>query len=107
MHRMLEQCSLLPLWRPDREGSTGAARHWTVVAQDRGFFKEEYSNLGTQVNLVDPGTQQLVGADAAMLDRGGLSIAQRMVYPGNREGERHRRGGGVWFRALQIRYCIS
>lgn len=54
---------------------------WTVVAEAKGFFKEEYDKLGTKVKLVDPGTQQLVGAEAAMLDRGGLAIAQRMVYP--------------------------
>lgn len=54
---------------------------WTVVAQAKGFFKDEYGKLGTQVNLVDPGTQQLVGAESAMLDRGGLAVAQRMVYP--------------------------
>jgi sulfonate transport system substrate-binding protein len=54
---------------------------WTVVAQAKGFFKAEYDKLGTQVNLVDPGTQQLVGAESAMLDRGGLAVAQRMVYP--------------------------
>lgn len=54
---------------------------WTVVAQAKGFFKAEYDKLGTQVSLVNPGTEQLVGAESAMLDRGGLAVAQRMVYP--------------------------
>jgi len=54
---------------------------WTVVAQAKGFFKDEFGKLGTAVSLVDPGTTQLVGAEAAMLDRGGLAVAQRMVYP--------------------------
>lgn len=54
---------------------------WTVVAQAKGFFKEEFDKLGTEVKLVDPGTTQLIGAEAAMLDRGGLAVAQRMVYP--------------------------
>jgi ABC-type nitrate/sulfonate/bicarbonate transport system substrate-binding protein len=54
---------------------------WTVVAQDKGFLKAEYDPLGTKVTLIDPGTTQLAGAEAAMLDRGGLAIAQRMMYP--------------------------
>lgn len=54
---------------------------WTVVAQAKGFFKEEFDRLGTEVKLVDPGTNQLIGAEAAMLDRGGLAVAQRMIYP--------------------------
>jgi sulfonate transport system substrate-binding protein len=54
---------------------------WTVVAQAKGFFKVEFDKLGTEVKLVDPGTTQLIGAEAAMLDRGGLAIAMRMIYP--------------------------
>jgi len=54
---------------------------WTVVAQAKGIFKEEFGKLGTQVTLVDPGTTQLIGAESAMLDRGGLAFAQRMIYP--------------------------
>ena len=54
---------------------------WTVVALDQGFLQEEYGKLGTKVELVDPGTNQLVGTESALLDRGGLAIAQRMMYP--------------------------
>ncbi|MBV9237199.1 MAG: ABC transporter substrate-binding protein [Xanthobacteraceae bacterium] len=54
---------------------------WTVVALKKGFLQEEYNKLGTKVNLVDPGTTQLIGAESALLDRGGLAIAQRMIYP--------------------------
>jgi sulfonate transport system substrate-binding protein len=54
---------------------------WTVVALKKGFLQEQYDKLGTKVNLVDPGTTQLVGAESALLDRGGLAIAQRMIYP--------------------------
>jgi ABC-type nitrate/sulfonate/bicarbonate transport system substrate-binding protein len=54
---------------------------WTVVAREKGILAAEYGPLGTAVTLVDPGTTQLVGAEAALLDRGGLAIAQRMMYP--------------------------
>jgi ABC-type nitrate/sulfonate/bicarbonate transport system substrate-binding protein len=54
---------------------------WTAVAQAKGFFEAEYGKLGTKVTLVDPGSTQLIGAEAAMLDRGGLAVAQRMMYP--------------------------
>jgi len=54
---------------------------WTVVAREKGFLAAQYDRLGTQVTLLDPGTTQLIGAEAAMLDRGGLAIATRMMYP--------------------------
>jgi hypothetical protein len=40
---------------------------WTVVALKKGFLQEEYDKLGTKVNLVDPGTTQLVGAESALI----------------------------------------
>lgn len=54
---------------------------WTVVAQAKNFFEPEFGKLGTKVNLVDPGSHQISGAEAALLDRGGLAVAQRMMYP--------------------------
>ena len=55
---------------------------WTVVAQDKGILKEEFDKIGTtEIRLLDPGTTQMSGAEAALLDRGGLAFAQRMMYP--------------------------
>jgi sulfonate transport system substrate-binding protein len=57
-------------------------RPWTVVAKQKGFLKEEFDRVGIpEVNLVATGTAELVGAESAALDRGGIAIAQRMVYP--------------------------
>jgi sulfonate transport system substrate-binding protein len=55
---------------------------WTTVALRKGILKEEFDKIGTrQIKLLNPGTTELSGAEAAMLDRGGLAIAQRMMYP--------------------------
>lgn len=55
---------------------------WTVVAYAKGFLQQAYAEIGTKdVRLVDPGTTQLSGSEAALLDRGGLALAQRMMYP--------------------------
>ena len=55
---------------------------WAVVALKTGILKEEFDKIGTrQIQLLNPGTSELSGAEAAMLDRGGLAIAQRMMYP--------------------------
>jgi ABC-type nitrate/sulfonate/bicarbonate transport system substrate-binding protein len=55
---------------------------WTSVALKKGFLQEEFAKIGTtQIRLLNPGTSELSGAEAAMLDRGGLAIAQRMMYP--------------------------
>lgn len=57
-------------------------RPWTVVAQEKGFLKEEFDKIGvTKVNLIASGTAELVGAESAALNNGGIAIAQRMVYP--------------------------
>ncbi len=55
---------------------------WTVVALKTRILKEEFDKIGTtQIQLLNPGTSELSGAEAAMLDRGGLAFAQRMMYP--------------------------
>jgi ABC-type nitrate/sulfonate/bicarbonate transport system substrate-binding protein len=55
---------------------------WTTVGLKKGFLQEEFDKIGTrQIRLLNPGTTELSGAEAAMLDRGGLAIAQRMMYP--------------------------
>jgi sulfonate transport system substrate-binding protein len=55
---------------------------WTVVAFAKGFLQDAFARIGTtDVRLVDPGTTQLSGSEAALLDRGGLALAQRMMYP--------------------------
>lgn len=55
---------------------------WTVVGFEKGFIQEEYAKIGvTDINLIYPGTAELSGAEAALLDRGGLAIASRMMYP--------------------------
>lgn len=55
---------------------------WTTVALKKGFLQEEFDKIGThEIHLLNPGTSELSGAEAAMLDRGGLAIAQRMMYP--------------------------
>lgn len=55
---------------------------WTTVAYEKGFLQEEYAKIGThEIKLLNPGTTELSGAEAALLDRGGLAIAQRMIYP--------------------------
>lgn len=54
----------------------------TAVAQETGILKEEYDKVGIgQIVLVAPGSAQLSGAEAALLNNGGVAIAQRMIYP--------------------------
>ncbi|WP_414439178.1 ABC transporter substrate-binding protein [Burkholderia sp. 22PA0106] len=54
----------------------------TAIAQDKGFLKAEYAKIGVkQVTLVAPGTAQMIGAEAAQLNGGGIAVAQRMIYP--------------------------
>lgn len=55
---------------------------WTVVAQEKGFFKEEFDKIGTtNVNLIASGAGDLLGAEAAAVGGGAIAIAQRMIYP--------------------------
>ncbi|WP_454915240.1 ABC transporter substrate-binding protein [Xanthobacter sediminis] len=55
---------------------------WTVIAQEKGFFKQEFDKIGTtKVNLIASGAAELVGAEAAAVNGGAIAIAQRMIYP--------------------------
>lgn len=55
---------------------------WTVIAQDKGFFKDEFDKIGTKkINLIASGAADLVGAESAAVNGGALAIAQRMIYP--------------------------
>ncbi|MDR2638557.1 MAG: ABC transporter substrate-binding protein [Helicobacteraceae bacterium] len=55
---------------------------WTVVALEKGFFKEEFDKIGTQkITLIAQGAAELLGAESAAVGGGSLAIAQRMVYP--------------------------
>ncbi|MGF9567227.1 ABC transporter substrate-binding protein [Neorhizobium sp. BT27B] len=57
-------------------------RPWTVVAEKKGFLKEEFDKVGVpSVNLIASGTAELIGAEAAAVNNGGIAIAQRMIYP--------------------------
>lgn len=55
---------------------------WTVIAQEKGFFKEAFDPIGTKkIALIAPGAAELLGAESAAVGGGSLAIAQRMVYP--------------------------
>lgn len=55
---------------------------WTVVARDKGFFKEEFDKIGVkEVKLIASGAAELSGAESAGLNRGSIAVAQRMLYP--------------------------
>ena len=55
---------------------------WTVVAREKGFFKQEFDRIGvTNVNLIASGAADLLGAEAAAVGGGAIAIAQRMIYP--------------------------
>lgn len=55
---------------------------WTVVAKEKGIFKEEFDKVGIkEVNLIASGAAELSGAESAGLNRGSIAIAQRMLYP--------------------------
>jgi ABC-type nitrate/sulfonate/bicarbonate transport system substrate-binding protein len=55
---------------------------WTVVALEKGFFKEEFDKIGTKkITLIAQGAAELLGAESAAVGGGSLAIAQRMVYP--------------------------
>ncbi len=55
---------------------------WTVVAREKGIFKDEFDKIGTkQVNLIASGAAELLGAEAAAVGGGAIAIAQRMIYP--------------------------
>jgi len=53
---------------------------WTVIAREKGIFKEEFSKVGTkEVNLIASGGAELIGAETAAVSKGAISIAQRMI----------------------------
>jgi ABC-type nitrate/sulfonate/bicarbonate transport system substrate-binding protein len=55
---------------------------WTVIALEKGFFKEEFDKIGTKkITLVPQGAAELLGAESAAVGGGALAIAQRMIYP--------------------------
>ncbi|MDR2635544.1 MAG: ABC transporter substrate-binding protein [Campylobacteraceae bacterium] len=58
---------------------------WTVIALEKGFFKEEFDKVGTKkITLIGQGAAELLGAESAAVGSGKgdkLAIAQRMVYP--------------------------
>ncbi|MDR0762637.1 MAG: ABC transporter substrate-binding protein [Campylobacteraceae bacterium] len=58
---------------------------WTVIALEKGFFKNEFDRVGTKkVTLIAQGAAELLGAESAAVGSGKgdkLAIAQRMVYP--------------------------
>ncbi|MDR3299215.1 MAG: ABC transporter substrate-binding protein [Candidatus Accumulibacter sp.] len=55
---------------------------WTVVALEKGFFKEEFDKVGIKkINLVPASSAELLGAESAAVGGGALALAQRMIYP--------------------------
>lgn len=55
---------------------------WTVIALEKGFFKEEFGKVGvTKVNLIASGAAELLGAESAAVAGGAIAVAQRMIYP--------------------------
>ncbi|MDR2669571.1 MAG: ABC transporter substrate-binding protein, partial [Desulfovibrio sp.] len=58
------------------------ASAWTVVAKEKGFFKEEFDKIGVkEVNLIAAGAAELLGAESAAVAGGAIAVAQRMIYP--------------------------
>lgn len=54
----------------------------TVVAQAKGILKEEFDKVGTkEVQLIASGGAELLGAEAAAVNKGAIAIASRMIYP--------------------------
>jgi ABC-type nitrate/sulfonate/bicarbonate transport system substrate-binding protein len=55
---------------------------WTVLAKEKGFFKEEFDKIGvTEVKLIATGAAELLGAESAAVAGDALAVAQRMIYP--------------------------
>ncbi|MDR3162574.1 MAG: ABC transporter substrate-binding protein [Helicobacteraceae bacterium] len=55
---------------------------WTVIAAEKGFFKEYFDPIGTKkINLIAQGAAELLGAESASVGGGSLAVAQRMIYP--------------------------
>ncbi|MDR0828039.1 MAG: ABC transporter substrate-binding protein [Desulfovibrio sp.] len=58
------------------------ASAWTVIAQQKGIFKEEFDKIGVrEVKLIAAGAAELLGAETAAVAGGAIAVAQRMIYP--------------------------
>lgn len=78
---------------------------WTVIAREKGIFKEEFSKVGThEVNLIASGGAELVGAETGALSKGAISIAQRMIYPATVHRANGLDGVIIWASETSNRY---
>ncbi|MFG1378644.1 ABC transporter substrate-binding protein [Xanthobacter autotrophicus] len=78
---------------------------WTVVAQEKGFFKEEFGKIGTsKVTLIASGAADLVGAESAAVNAGAIAIAQRMIYPATVHRANGLDGVVIWASEASNRY---
>lgn len=78
---------------------------WTVVAREKGIFKEEFDKVGTkEVNLIASGGAELIGAETAAVSKGAISIAQRMIYPATVHRANGLDGVIVWVSEPSNRY---
>jgi len=78
---------------------------WTVIAQEKGFFKEEYDKIGTtKVTLIASGAADLVGAESAAVNAGAIAIAQRMIYPATVHRANGLDGVIIWASETSNRY---
>ncbi|MDR2745290.1 MAG: ABC transporter substrate-binding protein [Desulfovibrio sp.] len=58
------------------------ASPWTVIAKEKGFFKDEFDKIGVkEVKLIAAGAAELLGAESAAVAGGAIAVAQRMIYP--------------------------
>jgi sulfonate transport system substrate-binding protein len=78
---------------------------WTVVAREKGFFKQEFDKIGTRkINLIATSTAELIGAESAAVGGGKLAIAQRMIYPATVHRANGLDGVVVWVSEPSNRY---
>ncbi|GGC45323.1 ABC transporter substrate-binding protein [Chelatococcus reniformis] len=78
---------------------------WTVIAREKGFFKQEFDRIGTtQINLIASGAAELLGAEAAAVKGGAIAIAQRMIYPATVHRANGLDGEIIWVSEPSNRY---
>jgi len=78
---------------------------WTVIAREKGIFKEEFNKVGTkEVNLIASGGAELIGAETAAVSKGAISIAQRMIYPATVHRANGLDGVIIWASETSNRY---
>ena len=78
---------------------------WTVIAREKGFFKEAFDKVGTtKVNLIAAGGAELLGAEAAAINNGAIAIAQRMIYPATVHRANGLDGVIIWSSGVSNRY---